>query len=192
MKKRVAVPGRRAERLRLMTTFENTPPSDAARPVALVTGVGRSLGIGAGIARRLAEAGWDLAFTYWTPYDARMAWGAETGAADAIAAALAERGAATVGVEADLADPASPERVFEEAPAPAAHHAVRADHDDGSGRVPGCVLLARRLHARLRPGSRACRNRIPATGSSLGRPSPARFPRGPCPDLAVGPVLRLP
>ncbi|WP_031064295.1 SDR family oxidoreductase [Streptomyces sp. NRRL WC-3742] len=98
-----------------MTTVENKPPSDAARPVALVTGVGRSAGIGAGIAHRLAEAGWDLAFTYWTPYDARMAWGAEAGAADAIAAALAERGAATVGVEADLADPAAPERVFEEA-----------------------------------------------------------------------------
>ncbi len=53
-------------------------------------GVGRPVGIGAGIAHRLAEAGWNVAFTYWTPYDARMAWGAEAGAADTIAKALAD------------------------------------------------------------------------------------------------------
>ncbi len=39
----------------------------------------------AGIAHRLAEAGWNVAFTYGTPYDARMAWGIETGVADTIA-----------------------------------------------------------------------------------------------------------
>ncbi|MGW1270627.1 SDR family oxidoreductase, partial [Streptomyces sp. NPDC002491] len=54
-----------------MTTTETQPASGAARPIALVTGVGRSVGIGAGIARRLAGAGWNVAFTYWTPYDAR-------------------------------------------------------------------------------------------------------------------------
>ena len=86
----------------------------AARPVALVTGVGRSIGIGAGIARRLAQAGWNVAFTYWTPYDARMAWGIEAGAADTIARTLAERGAETAAIEADLADPGAPERVFDE------------------------------------------------------------------------------
>lgn len=96
-------------------TIEKKPPSGVTRPVALVTGVGRSVGIGAGIANRLAEAGWDVAFTYWTPYDARMAWGVEAGAADAIAADLEGRGAAAVGVEADLADPSAPARVFDEA-----------------------------------------------------------------------------
>ncbi|MDX3797737.1 SDR family oxidoreductase [Streptomyces sp. AK04-3B] len=88
--------------------------SGAARPIALVTGVGRSVGIGAGIARRLAWAGWNVAFTYWTPYDARMPWGAEAGAADRIAESLADEGAETVAVEADLADPDTPERVFDE------------------------------------------------------------------------------
>ncbi|WP_159767491.1 SDR family oxidoreductase [Streptomyces sp. HM190] len=98
-----------------VTTTEEQPPGDAVRPVALVTGVGRTAGIGAAIAHRLAEAGWNVAFTYWTPYDARMAWGAEAAAADTVAKALAERGADSVAVEADLADPEAAERVFDAA-----------------------------------------------------------------------------
>jgi 3-oxoacyl-[acyl-carrier protein] reductase len=90
-------------------------PSDSSRPLALVTGVGRTVGIGAGIARRLAASGWNIAFTYWTPYDRRMDWGAEPGAAGAIAGELAERGAATAAIEADLADVNAPVRIFDEA-----------------------------------------------------------------------------
>ncbi|GAA3091014.1 SDR family oxidoreductase [Streptomyces roseofulvus] len=97
-----------------MTHPDEQPRSDTARPVALVTGVGRTVGIGAGVALRLAQAGWNVAFTYWTPYDARMAWGVEADAADSIARALAERGADTAAVEADLADPGAPEHVFDE------------------------------------------------------------------------------
>lgn len=99
----------------LVKTADEKPLFDDARPVALVTGVGRSIGIGAGIARRLAEAGWNVAFTYWTPYDARMAWGVETDAAGTIAKTLEERGADTVAIEADLADPDAPARVFDQA-----------------------------------------------------------------------------
>jgi 3-oxoacyl-[acyl-carrier protein] reductase len=87
----------------------------AARPVALVTGVGRTVGIGAGIAGRLATSGWDIAFTYWTAYDGRMAWGAEPGAAAAICADLAAAGAASAAIEADLTDTAAPARVFDAA-----------------------------------------------------------------------------
>ncbi|TVL91191.1 SDR family oxidoreductase [Streptomyces sp. SAJ15] len=88
------------------------PPT--ARPIALVTGVGRTVGIGAGIARRLAASGWDVAFTYWTPYDDRMTWGREPGATEAISQALAAHGASTAAVEADLADPETPAHVFDE------------------------------------------------------------------------------
>jgi 3-oxoacyl-[acyl-carrier protein] reductase len=85
------------------------------RPVVLVTGVGRTVGIGAGIATRLATSGWDIAFTCWTDYDTRMPWGVEQGASAAITATLAEQGAASAAVEADLTDPDAPARVFDEA-----------------------------------------------------------------------------
>jgi 3-oxoacyl-[acyl-carrier protein] reductase len=86
-----------------------------ARPVALVTGVGRTAGIGAGIASQLAASGWDIAFTYWTAYDTRMTWGAEAGATDAIEGVLAGHGAAVAAIEADLTDTSVPARVFDEA-----------------------------------------------------------------------------
>ncbi|WP_079099420.1 MULTISPECIES: SDR family oxidoreductase [unclassified Streptomyces] len=86
----------------------------ARRPLALITGVGRTVGIGAGIARQLAGAGWDIAFTYWSPYDRRMDWGVERGATDAIGRMLTEHGAAHVAVEADLADPDAPSRIYDE------------------------------------------------------------------------------
>ncbi|MFD3406483.1 SDR family oxidoreductase [Kribbella sp. NPDC058693] len=83
-----------------------------ARPVVLVTGVGRTVGIGAGIARQLAASGWDIAFSYWTAYDDRMQWGVQTGATDEIVKELSELGATVVPIEADLVDPAAPERIF--------------------------------------------------------------------------------
>ncbi|MFC5004803.1 SDR family oxidoreductase [Dactylosporangium cerinum] len=93
-------------------TVDAQDPSLTSRPVALVTGVGRTIGIGAGIARRLAAAGWDIAFSYWHPYDERMSWGPEAGATEAISATLDGRSAA---IEADLADAATPAAVFDAA-----------------------------------------------------------------------------
>ena len=98
-------------------TLAGSGPSSAhaVRPVALVTGVGRTAGIGAGIASQLAASGWDVAFTYWTAYDRRMAWGIEEGAIDTIKNALIGLGAATVAIEADLMDTGAPPRIFDEA-----------------------------------------------------------------------------
>ena len=87
--------------------------TDPERPVVLVTGVGRTVGIGAGIALRLAEDGWDVATTHWTPYDDRMPWGRHADDPATVAAGLAERGARTVAVAADLVDVRSPAAVFD-------------------------------------------------------------------------------
>jgi len=88
--------------------------SGPGRPVALVTGVGRTAGIGAGIAIELAASGWDIAFTYWTAYDKRMHWGIETGATDAIERSIASHGVAVAAIEADLTDTGAPELIFDE------------------------------------------------------------------------------
>jgi 3-oxoacyl-[acyl-carrier protein] reductase len=85
----------------------------AGRPLALVTGAGRSAGIAASVVLELARAGWDVAFTYWTPYDARMRWGVEPGAPAELREQVASLGARTFAVEADLSDPAAPARLFD-------------------------------------------------------------------------------
>ncbi len=79
-----------------------------------MTGVGRRVGIGAGIATRLAHDGWDVATSHWTPYDDRMPWGRQPDDPGHVHAQLREAGARTVAVPADLADPAAPARLFDE------------------------------------------------------------------------------
>lgn len=95
-----------------VSTGENS--WDSERPVALVTGVGRTVGIGAGIATQLAVSGWDIAFTYLRAYDERMSWGIESGATSAIEGSLTGHGAAAAAIEADLTDPGSPGLIFDE------------------------------------------------------------------------------
>jgi 3-oxoacyl-[acyl-carrier protein] reductase len=69
-------------------------------PLALVTGVGRSRGIGAAIASSLAGAGWSVATTGWRRYDDRMPWGADV-------SQLAQ-------FEADMSDPGAPDALLAE------------------------------------------------------------------------------
>lgn len=81
-----------------MSTTHSEP-----RPVALVTGVGRQVGIGAAVARRLAGNGWDVAISHWTPYDERMPWGSRPGDTQHIVDELRLLGARTAAISADLA-----------------------------------------------------------------------------------------
>ncbi len=83
------------------------------RPVALVTGASRQRGIAAAIARSLAQGGWDVAITYWRPYDATMPWGSHPEDPAQIMADLGAEGAATVAIEADLTDTTTPAQLFD-------------------------------------------------------------------------------
>ena len=94
-----------------MTTTLQTP----FRRVALVTGVGRQRGIGAGVARALASRGWDLALNHWAPYDQRMPWGRTADETAEIAAELRTHGVRVVSIEADLESASSASQIFQAA-----------------------------------------------------------------------------
>ena len=99
------------------------------RPLALVTGVGRAEGIGAAVAVRLAQDGWDVAVTSWRSYDARLGLPDTDPALDAVRNLATAAGAQLVAVPADLEDPASPARLYDEVTALA-------------GRAPQALVLS--------------------------------------------------
>ena len=73
---------------------------------ALVTGVGRRWGIGAGIALGLAEDGWDVALSYWHAYDQRLGLGGSPDDPEVLAKELRSQGRRVALIESDLEDPA--------------------------------------------------------------------------------------
>lgn len=86
-----------------------------SKPVVLVSGVGRTLGIGAGVAKKLAAEGWDLALTYWTPYDARMPWGERLHDTAILENELIALGARVLSIPGDLEQPDSASEIFKAA-----------------------------------------------------------------------------
>ncbi|HEY1762324.1 MAG TPA: SDR family oxidoreductase [Acidimicrobiales bacterium] len=93
--------------------MSNSETNTGSSSVALVTGVGRRVGIGFAVAERLAQEGYDIAATYWTPYDDRVHRGADEGAVDEIAARLSATGARSMVIEADFEQPESVPTLFD-------------------------------------------------------------------------------
>lgn len=96
------------------------------RPLALITGVGRPQGIGAGIARSLARDGWDLLVSAWAPCDEEI-FGAQ--AASGLGAVLDEvraAGAHVTEVAVNLESPDAAAALF--AATPAAVEALVLSH----------------------------------------------------------------
>ncbi|MEI7457746.1 MAG: SDR family oxidoreductase [Nitrosomonadales bacterium] len=87
------------------------------RPVALITGTSRAKGIGAAIALALAESGWDVAITYWRPYDEKMPWGNNASEAEELLHKIHAYSPKAIGIEANLADATSPRAIFDKAEA---------------------------------------------------------------------------
>lgn len=96
------------------THARNRPDADVSgRPLALVTGAGRSAGIAASVILNLARSGWDVAFAYLSSYDARQPWGAEPEAPAVLRQQASSLGARAFAIEADLSDPAVPAELFD-------------------------------------------------------------------------------
>ena len=83
-----------------------------SKPLALLTGVGRSVGIAAGIARQLATDGWDLVLNYWAPYDERMPWGALPTEIEGLAAELSGLGAEVMRLPENLESSTAASNIF--------------------------------------------------------------------------------
>jgi 3-oxoacyl-[acyl-carrier protein] reductase len=79
---------------------------------ALVTGVSRRIGIGAAVARSLAESGHRLLLTGLPEYDDAQPYGGDP---DGVAALLAELGDRADHLRADLSDPGTPAALVDEA-----------------------------------------------------------------------------
>ena len=72
---------------------------------ALISGVGRPVGIGAGIARTRSALGWNLALTHWPAYDKRVPWGTQPDELHTFKEELAVSGIHITALPADLEDP---------------------------------------------------------------------------------------
>jgi 3-oxoacyl-[acyl-carrier protein] reductase len=81
--------------------------------LALVTGVGRTAGIGAAICREIAKNGGDIFFTYWQPYDKETHSENSENDHTEITTELEQFGVRVGSAEIDLSVPDSAEKLFQ-------------------------------------------------------------------------------
>ncbi|MGE6488721.1 SDR family oxidoreductase [Paenisporosarcina sp. NPDC076898] len=80
--------------------------------LAIVTGASRLQGIGAAICRELADAGYDIFFTFWTEYDKKMPWSINIEEPVRLKKELLNKGVKVSCMELDLSNPTAPEQLF--------------------------------------------------------------------------------
>ena len=108
------------------------PSEHTPRRLAIVTGASRRRGIGAAVCRELAQAGVDIFFTHWSPYDRRMPWGAEDEPAH-LQRQVQALGVRCEHLSIDLGTVDAPQRIVQTAQAqlgPASILVNNAVHDD--------------------------------------------------------------
>src|SRR5688572_20765514 len=81
--------------------------------IALITGASRKIGIGAAIARELAQGGADIFIAYYHDYDAGMAWGSKPRESKAMLADLRGLGVRAEGLNLDLTEVEAPVQLFD-------------------------------------------------------------------------------
>ena len=82
------------------------------KKIAVITGASRLRGIGSAICRELADAGYDIFFTYWTEYDKKMPWSINADEPMLLREELLRKGVKVSCMEIDLTNPHSPEQLF--------------------------------------------------------------------------------
>jgi 3-oxoacyl-[acyl-carrier protein] reductase len=101
-----------AENIQTQGTL-NMTAQQSIRRIAIVTGASRRRGIGAAVCLALAEAGNDVFFTHWSPYDSQMPWGAESDEPVLLQQHLQALGVRCEHLSIDLGDIDAPQRVLD-------------------------------------------------------------------------------
>jgi 3-oxoacyl-[acyl-carrier protein] reductase len=83
------------------------------RNVALITGASRKAGIGAAVARALAQDGADIFITFYRPYDRKAGLVGNPDEHLSLLSELREIGPRAEGLELDLSDPEAPRQLFD-------------------------------------------------------------------------------
>jgi len=83
------------------------------KPIALITGASRKIGIGSAAALELSRNGWDIAITYWTNYDSSMPWGSNTDDIRLLEDEIKKNGSNFYAIEADLSNAETPKIIFD-------------------------------------------------------------------------------